>query len=144
MKRSILPALVLASSVVLSPLTFAESQTTESALILLNSADLQTQGMAMVLGNAMQGQGAQVDVLLCGPAGDLALKATENETLKPRDVTPEQLLMNLQKGGAKVEVCALYLPNSGNTEDALREGITPAAPPEVATKMLSSTKVFSF
>ena len=117
----------------------------EKALIMVNSESLMTQGMAMVLGNAMQGQGVQVDVLLCDQAADLALQQTTSAELKPNDVTPEQLMMKLQQGGASISVCALYLPNSGNDKDALREGVEVAAPPAIAEKMMATdTRVFSF
>lgn len=117
----------------------------EKALIMLNSDSLMTQGMAMVLGGAMQGQGVQVDVLLCDVAADLALQDTTSELLKPNDVTPEQMMMRLQQNGASVSVCALYLPNSGNTQEDLREGVEVAAPPAMAEKMMEeNTRVFTF
>lgn len=117
----------------------------ESALIILSSSSLQTQGMAMVLGNTMQQSGTKVDVLLCDGAGDLALKDHNSPSLKPRNVTPEQLMMKLQKGGASVYVCALYLPNGGASETDLREGITAAKPPQIAGLMTNKqVRVFSF
>ncbi|KGK43397.1 hypothetical protein LH51_00315 [Nitrincola sp. A-D6] len=120
-------------------------QAGEKALIMVNSDSLMTQGMAMVLGNSMQGQGVQVDVLLCDQAADLALQETTSAELKPNDVTPEQLMMKLQQGGATISVCALYLPNSGNDMDALREGVEVAAPPAIAEQMMATdTRVFSF
>ena len=134
------------SVVLLSPLTaLAAEQQTEKALIIVNSGSLQTQGMAMVLGNALQQEGTRVDVLLCDQAGDLALSETANETLKPRNVTPEQLMQKLQAGGAEVNVCALYLPNSKYEKEDLREGVGVAAPPAIARQMASpDTRVFSF
>lgn len=115
------------------------------ALVVLTSASLQTQGMAMVLANAMQERGASVDVLLCDAAGNLALKDTVSETLKPRNVTPEQLLKKLQKGGAQVNVCALYLPNSGQAPEALRDGVGVAKPPVMAAQMMDAqTRVFNY
>ena len=60
----------------------------DKALIILTSPSLQTQGMAMVLGNTMQAQGVSVDVLLCDKAGDLALSATKSSALEPKKVTP--------------------------------------------------------
>jgi hypothetical protein len=44
--------------------------------------------------------------------------------LKPRDVTPQQMLQGVIKAGAKVEVCALYLPNTGKQPSDL----IPASP----------------
>lgn len=145
MKAGKLTALLLGASLMAPLAAQADGHQVEKALILVNSGSLQTQGMAMVLGNAMQQQGTQVDVLLCDKAGDLALSETANEPLKPRDVTPEQLLMKLQKGGANVNVCALYLPNGGHDKAALREGVGVATPPAIAKQMTSEeTRVFSF
>ncbi|MFH1804896.1 MAG: hypothetical protein ABID63_08420 [Pseudomonadota bacterium] len=115
------------------------------ALIILTSPSLQTQGMAMVLGNAIQAGGTPVDVLLCDTAGDLALKSTQSETLKPQNVTPEQLMGKLMQGGAKVSVCALYLPNSPHDQADLRDGITVATPPAMAAQMTAAgSRVYAF
>ena len=120
------------------------SNKTEKALFILTSDSLQTQGMSMVLANAMAKQGVQVNVLLCDKAGDLALKTTTSAALKPMGATPEGLMMNLIKGGAQVKVCALYLPNKGASKEDLRDGITVASPPEMAAMMgQQETKVIS-
>jgi hypothetical protein len=139
-------AAVILSMAVMAPFVVqASGHSVDKALIMLNSGSLQTQGMAMVLGNAMQQQGAQVDVLLCDQAGDLALQATTSTELKPNNVTPEQLLLKLQQGGATVSVCALYLPNSGKDRDALREGVDVAAPPAIGEQMLATdARIFIF
>lgn len=60
----------------------------------------------------------------------------EMPTLKPRNVTPQQMLQGLIKAGAQVEVCALYLPNSGRQATDLIQGVTPAKPADVATHLL--------
>lgn len=118
---------------------------TDQALIILTSSSLQTQGMAMVLGNAMQAKGVSVDVLLCDTAGDLALKTTTSATLKPRNVTPEQLMLKLQKSGGNVSVCALYLPNSTHSKQDLRQDVSVATPPQMASMMSSSSvRVYNF
>ncbi|NIY77588.1 hypothetical protein HED22_18200 [Thalassospira sp. HF15] len=117
----------------------------DKALIILTSPSLQTQGMAMVLGNTMQAQGVRVDVLLCDTAGDLALSTTKSPALEPKKVTPEQLLGKLMSGGASVNVCALYLPNSSHDQTALRSGVGVATPPAMAKMMVDEdTRVFSF
>lgn len=105
-------------------------------LLILTSGDTQTQGMALVLSSEAQRQGAQVQVLLCSEAGKLGLKDYEAPSLKPRDVTPKQLLQGLMKQGAQVDVCALFLPNLGKTPEDLLEGIGAAKPPAVVEKML--------
>ncbi len=125
--------------------TATQAENVDQALVIVNSASLQTQGMAMVLANAMQAKGTQVDVLLCDQAGDLALKSTQSSELKPRNVTPEQLMGKLQQGGAQVSVCALYLPNSQHTQNDLRTGINVAKPPAIADQMLDSNRrIYSF
>ena len=123
----------------------ADTDRLDKALIMVNSGSLETQAMAMVLGNAIQGQGAQVDVLLCDAGARLALTETDSNKLKPADVTPEQLMLKLQAGGANIAVCALFLPNSGKVQADLRPGINVAKPPMIAKKMMEgATRVFVY
>lgn len=117
----------------------------QAVTVVLNDASTMTQGMAMVLANQMQEQGAQVDILLCDKAGDLALKNVGGEVLKPNNVTPAQLLSAVLKKGATASVCALYLPNSGNKAEDLKDGITPAKPADMARSLLEpNRKVLGF
>ncbi|WP_156899676.1 hypothetical protein [Marinobacterium litorale] len=121
------------------------AQPVSQVLVTLTSAEQQTRGMAMVLANTMQSQGARVSVLLCDSAGDMALKGATSEPLKPKGVTPEQLMSKLIKGGGVVKVCALYLPNSGHTIEDLADGIIVAKPPAMAADLLNpETRVFNF
>jgi len=46
------------------------------------------------------------------------------------------MLQGVIKAGAKVEVCALYLPNTGKQASDLIAGVTPAKPAEVAAHLL--------
>lgn len=117
----------------------------QQALVILSSDSLQTQGMAMVLGNTMAKSGVKVDVLLCDKAGDLALKNSESSLMKPKNVSPKMLLNKLKKQGAEVNVCALYLPNSTYTKDDLSEGVGVAKPPQIAALMSDrKVRVFTF
>lgn len=117
----------------------------DEVLVILSSDSLQTQGMAMVLSNTMAQQGAKVTVLLCDEAGDLALKSYEAEPLKPRNVTPGQMLRGLISQGGTASVCALYLPNSEHTREDLIEGVGVATPPEMAGRMLDpDVRIFTF
>ena len=101
--------------------------------------------LAMVLANQMQEQGAQVDILLCDQAGDLALKDGAGEALKPNNVTPAQLLDGALKKGATASVCALYLPNTGKKPEDLKDGIKPAKPADMGAALLEPTrKVIGF
>lgn len=123
----------------------SHKKTVDEVLVILSSDSLQTQGMAMVLSNTMAQQGAKVNVLLCDKAGDLALKSYEAEPLKPKNVTPGQMLRGLLKNGGSAKVCALYLPNSENTKDDLIEGVGVAMPPEMAGQMLNpAMRTFTF
>ena len=135
---------ILAAALV-SPLKVMAEETVDKVLITLTSSEQQARGMAMVLGNMMQNKGAEVSVLLCDSAGDMALKNQVSEPLKPKNVTPEQLMVKLMSGGAKVDVCALYLPNKGIQLDALLEGVGAAKPPVMAAALLDAeTRVFNF
>jgi hypothetical protein len=57
--------------------------------------------------------------------------------MKPRNVTPGQLLRALLDKGGSARVCALYLPNSEHTPADLIEGVSVAMPPEIAGQMLN-------
>lgn len=102
----------------------------------VHSGNAMAQGAAMVLATQAQQQQAQVRVLLCDAAGDMAVQGVESPKLKPRDVSPQQMLVGLIKGGARVEVCALYLPNTGRQPTDLLPGVTPAKPADVAAHLL--------
>jgi intracellular sulfur oxidation DsrE/DsrF family protein len=112
------------------------AQTQTETFFNVTSADNQAQGMAMVLAAQLAEQKAAVRILLCGPAGQLALKTYEPAALKPRNVTPKQMMAGLIKGGATVEVCALFLPNADKAPADLIDGVTVAKPPEVAAYMV--------
>lgn len=123
----------------------ATEKTSQEVSIVVSSASTMSQGMALVLAGQMQEQGAQVDILLCDAAGDLALKGAEGETLKPMGATPAKLLDAAMNKGATAAVCGLYLPNSGKTIEDLRDGITAAKPADMAARMLEpNRKVIGF
>lgn len=125
--------------------TVAQADAPQPITVLLSSDSNMTQGMAMVLANQMQEQGAQVDILLCDEAGKMALEGAEGEALKPNNVSPVQLLNGALKKGATASVCALFLPNHGLSSDDLREGITAASPAEMGAKLLEEDrKVIGF
>jgi len=108
--------------------------------VLVNSADPQTQTMAMVLSMmTIKKHNKEVHIVLCGAAGDLAdknIKATPVKRPDGTSPTPQDNLKMLIKKGATVEVCPLYLPNSGKDKSILLEGITVAKPPVVAGRLL--------
>ena len=108
----------------------------EELFVNVHSGNAMAQGAGLVLAGQALEQRATVRVLLCDAAGDIALVGKEMPTLKPRNVTPQQMLQGVIKAGAKVEVCALYLPNTGMLASDLIAGVTPAKPAEVAAHLL--------
>jgi len=110
--------------------------------ILVNSGDPQTQAMAMVLSlMTIKKHNKEVNIVLCGQAGDLANKNIKGTPVKrPNGKAPsaKQHLKMLIKKGAHVEVCPLYLPNLGKDKSVLLDGITVAKPPVVAGKLLDN------
>ena len=87
---------------------------------------------------AMMKHGKEVNMVLCGSAGDLALSSTKTAAIEPAGKSPTQLLNALLKIGASVDVCPLYLPSVGKSNSDLIEGITVANPPVVAGRLLDT------
>jgi predicted peroxiredoxin len=108
----------------------------QDLFVNIHSGQAMAQGAGMVLAGQAMEQKAQVRVLLCDAAADIAVKGQQGTVLKPRNVTPQQMLQGLIKNGAKVEVCALYLPNTGRQAADLIDGVTPAKPADVAAHLL--------
>jgi len=107
--------------------------------VVVTSSDRQAQMMAMVLSvQTIKKHGKEVNMVLCGDAGDLALKETKTDTFLPPKKSPTMLLNMLIKKGASVQVCPLYLPNIGKSAEDLIEGITVAKPPIIAGKLLDT------
>lgn len=115
---------------------------------VVTAADPQTQLMSMVLTTQAVAKGTAVRVLLCGPAGDIALKdapASATAGQPPRDMSPQGLLGGIIAKGATVEVCAIYLPGKGLGPEALIEGVGVAQPPAMADALLDrDAAVWSF
>lgn len=127
----------------------AEDAKSPPALVtIVTSPEPQTQLMAMVLSLQAAQQGSAVRLLLCGPAGDLALKeapASATAPQKPKGASPQGLMKKLLEAGAPVEVCALYLPNKGVSPEALVDGVGLAKPPVMAGHLLAeNTRILSY
>ena len=122
-----LPSLVLAEQV-------------KGLNVIVNSADAQTQAMAMTLSlMSVKKHHKQVRIVLCGPAGDLADKNIKGTPIKrPNDKAPsaKKHLKMLIQLGATVEVCPLYLPNSAKDKTVLLEGVKVANPVVVSGWLL--------
>ena len=128
MKRSLLTAAILLSA--------TSAVQAEELFVNIHSGNAMAQGAGLVIAGQALEQKAVVRVLLCDLAGDIALTGKEMPALRPRNVTPQQMLQGVIKAGAKVEVCALYLPNTGRQASDLIAGVTPAKPAEVAAYLL--------
>lgn len=113
----------------------------DTLVTILTAPEPQTQLMAMVLAIQAAQQGAAPHILLCGPAGDIALKeapASATAPQPPRDMSPQGLLTQIvAMPNAKVEVCAIYLPGRGAQADVLLDGVTVAQPPAMAGAMIA-------
>jgi sulfur relay (sulfurtransferase) complex TusBCD TusD component (DsrE family) len=124
------------SLAIAAALMLATAAQAQSLFVNIHSGQAMAQGAGLVLAGQALEQKAEVRVLLCDAAANIALTGQDMPSLKPRNVTPQQMLQGLIKGGAKVEVCALYLPNSGKQASDLIAGVTPAKPADVAAHLL--------
>ena len=125
------------SLAIAAALMLATAAQAQSLFVNIHSGQAMAQGAGLVLAGQALEQKAEVRVLLCDAAANIALTGQDMPSLKPRNVTPQQMLQGLIKGGAKVEVCALYLPNSGKQASDLIAGVTPAKPADVAAHLFT-------
>jgi len=141
--------LATAAALVLGLSSTAQAQDPNRLITILTAPEPQTQLMAMVLTMNAIAAGAEAELLLCGPAGDIALKdAPESATAPqpPRDASPKGLMtMMMEKNGLKVQVCAIYLPGKGADASILADGVTAAAPDAMGAAIVApGTTVMSF
>ncbi len=145
-KRILIMKKLIKSVVLTSSILFALGATQQISAgemakglnVMVTSPDNQTQLMAMVLSlQTIKKHDKKINMVLCGPAGVLALKDTVTPKLKPLNVSPTMLLNKIMKLGANVSVCPLYLPNADKTKADLIEGITVAKPSVIAGKLLN-------
>jgi len=126
----------------------AAAQDKPNLVTVLTAENPQTQLMSMVLTMQAIQQGSETHVLLCGPAGDLALKdagAAATAPQKPKGMSPQGLMKKVIAAGATVEVCAIYLPNKGIGREALIESVGSAKPPAMAARLLApNARIMSF
>lgn len=136
--KQIITAVVIAAGLAT---TSAAQEAPETLVTILTAPEPQTQLMAMVLAMQSAQQGVAPHILLCGPAGDLALKdapASATAPQPPKDMSPQGLLKKIAgMPGAKVQVCAIYLPGKGADPSVLMDGIEVAKPPEMAAAMIA-------
>jgi len=126
----------------------AQASDAENLVTILTSDEPQTQLMSMVLTMQSMKAGAGAYVLLCGPAGDLALKDAPQAATAPqppKGMSPQALMRKIMAQGGTVEVCAIYLPGKGVGADALLDGVGAARPPAMAARLLAEdTRIMSF
>ncbi|HAD86577.1 MAG TPA: hypothetical protein DCG48_04370 [Rhodospirillaceae bacterium] len=120
----------------------------KSMLVILTSPETETQAMALVLANQAAKAGTPVNLLLCGPAGDIALRTPPDaagKVVTPKGMTVLSLLGALKAKGGKVDVCAIFLPNRKLGAEALAGGIGIAKPPVIAAEMTApGTRLATF
>ncbi len=148
----ILPILAVCAAAVALPAAAQQKQNKQQGpndlVTVITSENAQTQLMGMVLTMQSIKAGARAHMLLCGPAGDLALKdAPEAATAAqpPMGMSPQGLMQKIMEVGGTVEVCAIYLPGKGADASVLLDGITAAAPDAMAARLMApQTRVLSF
>lgn len=136
---TILRSTILAAAASLA-LAGAAQAKGQKVLSIITSENSEAQAMALVLANQAQAAGNPVEVLLCGPAGDIALKKAPeaaNKVVTPKGLSVRMLLGGLLKKGGTANVCAIYLPNRKLAPDALMAGVGVAKPKPTAEKMAS-------
>jgi len=144
--RKILATLAFSFLLLAGP---ASAQEKPKLVTVLTAAEPQTQLMAMILTMQAVQQGSSAHILLCGPAGDLALKSPPSAAIslqKPKGMSPQGLMKTImEKTGTQVEVCALYLPNKGVGPEALIDGVAPGKPEDMGARLIAeNTRILSF
>ncbi len=128
-------AIASLASLALSTAALADGQ---KILSIVTAENNESQAMALVLANQAQAAGNSVHMLLCGPAGDIALKTppkSATEVVTPKGMSVRKLMGGLLQKGGKIEVCAIYLPNRKLAPDALMPGVGVAQPKPIAAML---------
>jgi len=139
-----LTSIVLAGMLTL-PIISSANEKAKNLMVVVTTQDSVTQLMAGVIALQSKKQGANVQMLYCGKAGDLVIKGSNEVILKPKSKSPQMLIKRLIKKGATVEICPPYLPNAGKTKVDLIKGVKVAKPPKIAATILDKdTKILSY
>lgn len=118
---------------------------TKGMFVVVTAEEPEVQLMAFVLTREAMKKGHYVRVLLCGPAGELALKGSTETVLKPKGESPQMLLRSFIDSGVSVNVCPLFPANRGLKPDQLLEGIGIGKPPEgIGAILEEGVKLFTF
>lgn len=144
----VLGGLLIALALTITTSAAKAADPVKSMLVILTSPETETQAMALVLANQAARAGTPVNLLLCGPAGDIALRTPPDaagKVVTPKGMTVLSLLGGLKAKGGKVDVCAIYLPNRKLGAEALADGIGIAKPPVIAAEMTApGTRLATF
>jgi predicted peroxiredoxin len=112
--------------------------------VILTVPNPMVQMMLMSLSSQVTGKGKSVRILLCGYAGDLALKDGKETIVAPINKSPQMILKELIQKGVKVEVCPFYIATRPGGISDLIGGIAQANPSLVADGLLEpGVKIFS-
>ncbi len=145
--KSLSVAAALATAVSAAAVS-AQAPSPPQLMAVLTTADPQTQFMALTLLRTSGVEPGQMRILLCGPSGDLALKTPAEaspQTFGPQSSTAQALLMELGAQGAKVEVCAIYLPGRQSDRSLLLETIGVASPTDIGPLLVDpAVRVLTF
>jgi hypothetical protein len=129
MRRLALMAILLLSALP------ARAQDSPPMLVLVTSPAPMTQAMAMILSREALSRQTPVRMVLCGPAGELALNSYVGPAFQPSGLTAQQMLRGVIQAGAQVQVCPIFLANTPGAAAALIDGVAPTTPADVGAFM---------
>lgn len=137
-----------ASSLLLAGAASAQGSSGAGLLAIVTNPDPQSQFMAYTLIGSSGVSPEAIRILLCGPAGDAALRDTVDSSsarFGPNAATVQSQIETLVNRGATVEVCAIYLPSRGADASVLIEGVGVASPTEIGPLMVApDVRVLTF
>ncbi len=141
--------LAAAAAIFVSTTSYSFAQDVSDVVTVVTSDQPQVQLMSMVLSVQAAQQGANVHILLCGAAADMALKDAPEAVTAPQPPlnVSSQSFMTILGGNenATIEVCALYLPSKGIQPSDLLDGIGVATPGDMAALLIKGgARVLSF
>ncbi|AHK79109.1 hypothetical protein M911_08015 [Ectothiorhodospira haloalkaliphila] len=135
---------IISLALLLAMIPLAAAADSNRVVVTVTTDQPQTQAMAMILSGQLVERGAELHVLLCDKGGELATRSYEGPTMKGADATPQQIMQNVMRGAASVQVCALFLPNSDYTKDDLIDGVGVATPPQMGELMFDDARFMTF
>ena len=145
--KSLSVAAALATAVSAAAVS-AQAPSPPQLMAVLTTADPQTQFMALTLLKTSGVDPRQIRILLCGPGGDLGLKAPAEAsppTFGAASGTAQALLAELDVKGATIEVCAIYLPARRSDRSILMDSIGVASPADIGPILADPTvRVLTF